>query len=436
MTQESLHGPLRRRASGKRLSFANGTVLFTSIASGMMLGVAMPHLVGGSGLWLAAKCALVAGSAAIISYSVNRLAVDRGAPLTAIGYPLAGVVSVLSIAVIGGGLFTATYSGLVFDDVEQLSIEAHGTVLNQYVAERSKAASEAGRIVPAMAAIAADLAQKRTCEIASSCVSGSPRAGRGPVARALDEKSGRAQAILAEIERGTASRDAALGRINQRLGEYQAVAGSDALDIGEKRRRLQAIDAAIRQTVAELDEAFPVALLRAYEHELTASSPALDDPDAARAVTALLQTHGQALGDVLQTMPGAAAAAPAFPRPTGVSDTFGYISHFLPIAAVTAVVELVFPISLWLYTLFALNWAAYRISPPEPRAPHEDDEAIRWLLPGPDALRERLKRASERGMGNGDPDPGDSNPGDSAPTRRGPGRPRSSTNGDARGHDR
>ena len=44
---------------------------------------------------------------------------------------------------------------------------------------------------------------------------------------------------------------------------------------------------------------------------------------------------------------------PRFPGKAGVSDTFSYIGHFLPIAMIIGVVELVFPILLWLITFFS-----------------------------------------------------------------------------------
>jgi hypothetical protein len=41
------------------------------------------------------------------------------------------------------------------------------------------------------------------------------------------------------------------------------------------------------------------------------------------------------------------------------------MGHFLPIAAIVAVVELVFPLTLWLYTYFTLVGRVYRDDPPE-----------------------------------------------------------------------
>ncbi|MCO5057441.1 MAG: hypothetical protein M9905_06105 [Rhizobiaceae bacterium] len=62
---------------------------------------------------------------------------------------------------------------------------------------------------------------------------------------------------------------------------------------------------------------------------------------------------------MIATIDAADDAAPGFPRRTGVSDTFAYIAHFLPVAAITAVVELVFPLVLWAYTYWALAWDVF-----------------------------------------------------------------------------
>src|SRR5690606_30065940 len=141
-------------------------------------------------------------------------------------------------------------------------------------------------------------------------------------------------------------------------------------------------------------------------------------PDVSRRITAMLRAHGKAIGEVRRGLSARANSAPPFPQQTGVTDTFSYIGHFAPIAAITAVVELVLPISFWLYILFGLSWEAYRIAPPRPRALHPEDEFFQILLPGLDSKRrtDEISPATVRTA-------------DEAPRpRRAPGRP-SSLNG-------
>ncbi len=385
--EASIPTPIRRSASSK-VSFAKSALLLTSIASAAMLGFAVPYLVTGSGVMVAIKAALLAGSGAIVSYGVNRLAVERGAPLAVAGYGWAGVVSAASILIVGIGLFSATFAGLTFNDVEQLSIEAHGEALSGFVSDRATAAAQSAAIVPAMNAVVSDLKQKRTCEILASCISGTGSGGNGPVARLLTEKLGKAEALAQQVERGEAVRRHALDRINTLHGEYQIALSGDA-SMEEKRRALRGIDLNMQQAVSDLDEAIPVPLLVAYGEELKSGAEIEGRPEVSRKLTGILRQHGQAITEITRKLPERGQAAPAFPKQTGVSDTFAYIGHFLPIAAIAGVVELVFPISLWLYTLFALNWEAYRTAPPAPRPLHPEDEFYRVLLPGPESRRRK-----------------------------------------------
>lgn len=384
-----------RREPGKRRSFVQFMLAATSLASGAMLGLAVPNLISGTGSMVAIKAGLLALSGTGIAYAVNRLAFERGAPLAVIGYPLAAITSVASIGIVGGGLFAATFSGLVLKDVEQLRLEMHGAELSDHVASRSRAASQATRIIPVVAASAADFQQKVACETKESCISGNTETGRGPVARALEEKLGRAQAILLQIETGDSARKNAADTLTRLQAEYQSAAVSSDTDEEARRERLQSIDLKIRQKIAELDEALPLTLLQAYADELKDGTLVPAQPEATRSLNAIMRGHGETLESALESIPSDNAPAPAFPRPTGVAETFSYLGHFAPIAAVTAVVELVFPLSLWIYTALTLSWSAYRVAPPAPARPHEDDETVRRLLPPPDDENRKTDRPTE-----------------------------------------
>jgi len=357
-----------------RPSFVKTTLLALAASSGGMLLMAVPNLISGTGVIAFTKAALLATSATVVAYGINRMATDRGAELASIGYVSAGIASVGSILVVGGGLFAATYAGLTFKDVAELQLQEHGTELTRFVGERSRVAQQAGRIVPAVRAVAEDLDEKRMCELKSSCVSGRGNGGRGPVARALEDKASRASAIVRQIEVGEKSHREALSELNRLLGSYHDALGEDDKDIWDRRIALQKIDGKIQQAVADLDEAVPVTLVAAYAQELQAGTVIEGRPAVTQRLNTILGKHGTSLDAVTSTITRGSATPPAFPNRTGVSDTFGYLGHFAPIAAITAVVELVFPLVLWLYTLLALLWARYKIAPPEPAAPPEDHD--------------------------------------------------------------
>ena len=329
-----------------------------ALLSALMLALAVPNIIGTGGWWTYAKAGVLAASAMVVSFAVNRLAIERGAPAATRGHLGAVAVSLGSMLAVGSGLFAATYSGLVFKDVAELQLQEHGTALGVHVGRETEAAAKAGRVLPAIRTIESDLAQKAQCEIEAACISGRG-GGFGPVARIVGEQAGQAAAIAAEIARGDASRESLLGRLNGLLVEYQSVLGDADKDIWERRADLQTIDARIRQGLGELGEAVPVALLSAYAASLQAGIAVPGRIEAETRLNAILSRHGQSLAAVIATIDAADDAAPGFPRRTGVSDTFAYIAHFLPVAAITAVVELVFPLVLWAYTYWALAWDVF-----------------------------------------------------------------------------
>lgn len=151
---------------------------------------------------------MLAASATVVSFSVNKLAIDRGAPQAAKGFIGAAIVSIGSIAAVGGGLFGATYSGLVLPDVAELQLQEHGSALAAHIGGQAEAAAETRRVLPAMRAIEGDLQQKADCEIRTACISGRG-GGYGPIARVVEEQSIRAASLGQEIVVGDAERQAA-----------------------------------------------------------------------------------------------------------------------------------------------------------------------------------------------------------------------------------
>jgi len=374
-----------RKAKASKSTFADKVLIGTAIGSGAMLGLAVPNLVTGDTWSSTFKAVLLAGTAMSVSYAVNYFAIKRGAPLTNAGYTGAGLVSALGIGIVGAGLYCATYAGLTIRDTDALRLEQHGTKLSDYVAAGSEHASKSARIAPALLAITTDLNQKRDCELRSSCISGKGNGGRGPVARTLEEKAGRADAINVQIDEAKLKRADLEIRLEAALKTYQSVLGNDqTLKDSERRQSLRKIDVSIKRLAGELKETYPLALIGAYSGELKAGATIPGNPSAGLVLSGVLANHGNALEEVLDTLEANQTDAPVFPGKTGVTDTLNYIGHFLPIAMIAGVVELVLPISLWVYTLLALSWAAYRIEPPQAAREHDDDVAMRDLLPGPE----------------------------------------------------
>ncbi len=366
MTNDTHTTPrLKKMRKKKPKPFATAITMGLSISSGLMLGFAVPNLIGAETGLDVAKAILLAGSGALVSLGVNRLAVEKGAVQAAIGTTGATLVSTASMLTVGFGLFAATYSGLVIKDVDALRQQEFGTEYAEFIDLRNQKAIEAGRAAPVIRAIVDDLAAKESCEQQSSCVSGRGNGGVGPVSRALSDERQRAESIAAQVEAGDIVRKTALERSNNLLAQYQNILGDGELSDTERRKNLQANVALAGQTISDLNEAVPTALLSAFVSELRSGVVIPGRADTTRKVNSLLAGYADSLNTVLNSVERGSDARPRFPGKAGVSDTFSYLGHFLPIAAIVAVVELIFPLTLWLYTYFTLVGRVYRDDPPE-----------------------------------------------------------------------
>lgn len=340
--------------------FARFATALLAGCSGAMLAFAVPELVGNDGVLDLVKSGVIAAGATIVSYAVTRLAVEKGAPLAAIGMKGSALVSVLSIATIGAGLFASTYAGFTLRQSEELRLADFGRELAVYVDTRGRSAQEAGRAAPVLRSIVDDLVLKERCERESSCLSGRDFGGVGPVSRALGERRMRAETILDQMREGENARSSAIDQLGTLLERYQQAVNDAGIDQTERRKALQAITADIGAQLNILDEAVPTPLLNAYALELRAPVVIPEQRDVSAKLTSLLQSYANGLSSTLRGFEPGATERPVVPAKTGVIDTFFYIGHFLPIAAVVAVVELIFPLTLWLYTLFSLKAAQYR----------------------------------------------------------------------------
>ncbi len=334
-----------------------------AVATGAMVGLSAPQLidpVGWSG-WL--KIVVFTGGATLVSYIVNRHAVDDGADLAARGFLWAGFVSVSSILIVGGGLFASTYAGLTIKPVDDLRLQRHGLALAAYVEAVHAGSSGPSAMLPVISATVTDIDRNVACEIAEGCLSGRGRSGRGPVTRALEPVASRAREIAAQVEGRKTKRGGALGTLNESVTRYQSVAGDGSLARKDKRQQLSRIDSQIKQWAVSLRGSVPVSLLSSYAKELKSGIRIPGRSAATDTINILLARHGEAVERAVSSLKRQAIVAPEFPNKAGVSSTFSYLGHFIPIAALTAVIELVMPLTLWVYVLLGHIWRNYRNDP-------------------------------------------------------------------------
>lgn len=336
-----------------------------SIASAGMVAIAAPSIVGSGDIWSYLKIGVLATSTALVSFGVNKLAIDRGVPLAATGYFGAMVASLLSIGAVGSSLATFSFSGLVMGDVTELRLQEHGAQLVGYVNDQNASASQATRVNPVIRSIADDLKAKAECEIKVSCISGRGNGGYGTVARTVESYASRASSLLTQIDAGEAARTKIAASMNTSIADYQRVLSDQGRGLDDRRTALSATDAEIRQFASELGEAIPLPLLSAYATELMGGALLPEHTEAQGRLNGILASHGQSLATVVKGISKQENQPPSLPRKTGVADTLNYIMHFLPIAAIVAVIELIFPLVLWLYAFWMLHWEKFKISPPD-----------------------------------------------------------------------
>lgn len=307
------------------------------------------------------------GAATLTAYGVNRLAVERGALQAAVGSAGATLVSTASMLIVGFGMFSATYSGFVVEETDRLRLEEYGTAQMAYIEAQQKAAMDAARVLSPVRALAAELAEKEACERTASCVSGRGSGGEGSVYRALAGERQRAEAIAALLAAGTDRLISGFEEINELQSTYQRILAAESLPAEDRRTGARAAVMHIGQTVSALAQDDPVALVSGYADELSQPSGAPAEVERLRSARAAQ------LRAVAASVPRQQIAPPPFPTRAGVSDTLSSAGHFLPIALIVGAVELVLPITLWLYTFFALRARVVRDDPQHAAGDADED---------------------------------------------------------------
>lgn len=369
----------RTQKKKNKFAYTNMIIAGSAIGTTTLLLAGLPDLAPGSGALTNIKFVTLAIGGGIIGYGVNRLALERGAPLAAIGYKSAALASVASIAIIGGGLWASTYPAMTYRPVANLQLQEYATRLEQAQTFANQKANESARVIPVALSIENELASYAQCEIDSGCINEKGAAGYGTFAKLLKELAGRAGHIAKTLHGGEDRKIEALEKLNLLSRDYQEVFHQSDKSVWEKRGELQTIAAEAKQVISELDEAIPVDVVRGYQKELAEGVTVSGRPTGTRRLNDILQTQADRLKAVLQTLEDETRELDEFPQRPGVWETFKYMLHFLPLAAIAAVVELIFPLALWIYTFLHLRWILDR-EDDEPQ-PEEPEDPFFGLLP-------------------------------------------------------
>lgn len=341
---------------------------YQGLAAGGMLAIATFSLTTDVGPIANLKAGLLAATAGIVSYAINRFAVEKAAPLAAVGFKTALIAGPLSIVLTGGAMFASTFSGLVIKDVAQRDLERHGVALVGYVSTRNNESLLGAAVGPGLQVVAADLKKNHDCEVSISCVSGKREGGNGPVSKALKLQASKAEEVSKQFQAGLATAQRHLETLNALIAEYQSVLGRKDLDIWGKQSELSKVQAKIEQEASALGAALPISVLRAYAAELAKGISIPNQSEDSARVNAILTKHAEALSNLVGSLVRSAPTPPVFPPRPGVVDTLKYIPEFASIAGIVGVAELMLPITIWLYAYLKLRWLIEQTMP-TPKSP-------------------------------------------------------------------
>lgn len=371
-------GPLRRLKKKEPPSFLFVGVVLLAVLSGVPLILTLPALVGADSIFDFIKCGVIGVAGAFVAYFINRLAIERGAVQAAVGSLISGFTSIAAMLLVGVGMFTATYAGFTVERTEQLRLSAYADEQARYLGEVTGQARAAARVGPAMASLLDDLTQLSACERETSCLSGAPASGEGPVFRLIAGEQRRAEALAGVITEGELRLAAELDTLKGLQAELQLVVADETLSRTERRTR--AADVANRMTAAAaaLSEASPLAAVQGFTETLGQGVSVPGRPEVEARLNRLFAAHRTQLQMVLASIPAEHTVVPQFPAPAGVADTLGYVGAFLPLALLLVGTELVAPITLWIITFVALK---ARVEEDDPEGPGGTPPAPSSLAP-------------------------------------------------------
>lgn len=329
------------------------------VANLILIPLALFAMGEESGPIASLKYLTVGFAAAAAAYGVNRFAIDRLAPLHAIGFRLAGAAAIAGILIVGAGTALGSLTGLIYGAVEARIYQTSEQAVTRHIGLTNDLALGAARIAPLVEGVAQDMERTISCEVRAACLSGTT-GGRGPMTRALEIASGEAFGIAEALQAGVLERERLLDDLNGLGADYRALLADETRSLKKRRPELQSLHADVVQRASALREAMPMGLVRAYAADLQAGASIAGDPLRSRALSTYLRDHGQTLADQLGDLPVAEIEAPTFPARPGMLEVLNFIPAFLAIAAIVIVGELCLPLIMYLMAWLKLSWAIER----------------------------------------------------------------------------
>lgn len=174
--------PLLQREKRPGPSAMTILLIIQSGFSGLLLGLAVFNLTTETGTLANLKSLALAASATVVTFAINRFAIEQGADFAAKGFKSALVWSVASILATGLASAAATFSGLTIKDVASRIYQDQGLALATFAGQIVNANARLSAVAATLKAVSTEQTAVAECERASSCMSRQGEGGRGPVA--------------------------------------------------------------------------------------------------------------------------------------------------------------------------------------------------------------------------------------------------------------
>lgn len=331
------------------------TLVFLPLLAVLMLAFGLHQMgtvSGGAVGW--AKLTIICIAAFLVSYVINRLALEKGIPLYSKGKRAAAVASVSAMVFVGTSFFTTTAPGYVLPSVMEAELSKYQDAMGEYAIGRIAVADRAKELVPLMHSVAEDLQSQLTAETGT---------GFGPIATMLQSLFDRANGLSGRMTASLGVRQSVLDRIHALREAMNRTLADEKTDIWIRRTQLRSQHGEMLSLLSELEKAIPVSVVKSYASELGSGILIPNREDASARINRTLSGYSDALAASLAEQRGVEGAPPEFPAKPGTLDTFSYIGVFAPIFLLTFAVDLLFPILLFFLTL----WTVSTVSPPPVR---------------------------------------------------------------------
>jgi len=180
--------------------------------------------------------------------------------------------------------------------------------------------------------------------------------GSGSITTLLEGKANDAKLIGDEFELGEQARSDALKEMNASFEEYQRTLGQSDVSIWERRIELELIHGAIVQSAARLVEAVPVNLVDQFGQELITGVSIPGRREVEQRLNDILKENGERIKGVVEGVNTQEVEPPVFPERPGVWTILTFLPKYLPLAALVTVIDLIFPMMLFVMTWLNERW--------------------------------------------------------------------------------